>query len=103
MKRISSICLIGLTAILAGCGGLPVCDAPKPYHKAEPAPELDTPPGMTQPAPNPDFTIPGENEFVEQNPNYQMGGCLEVPPEVIERPIDEEGELIEKEESEEDE
>lgn len=92
-----------LVLFAAGCAGLPECDAPQPYHAARSIPPVQAPDGLAEPRPNPAYRIPGEAEFLARNPDYRGGGCLPVPPEVVKRPLTEEGELLPLEEPETDE
>lgn len=80
--------IMAIAALAAGCAGVPECDLPQLYHTAQPYPALQAPAGLDAPAPSPEYQVPGEAQHLAKG-NYQGGGCLARPPQLVPEPVDE--------------
>lgn len=84
----SFLIIAALAALAAGCAGMPECDLPQPYNSAKPYPALKAPAGLDVPAPSPDYQVPGEARHLAKG-EYQGGGCLARPPQLVPEPAEE--------------
>lgn len=82
LKFVSASGLLTVLA-LSGCGSLP-CGDPHPYYNNTAGAPLKTPAGLSVPAPDPSFAIPGEIPASGKRTDRDASGvCLVTPPEVI--------------------
>ncbi len=75
----SSLLLLG--AALAGCGGIP-CGNGHPYTGSTSRGPLKAPSGITVPAPDPAYVIPGEGKSAPGDAD-KVGACIILPPNVL--------------------
>ena len=74
--------LLLLVAALSGCGGIP-CGNGHPYTGSTARGPLKAPAGVTVPAPDPAYVIPGEGKPA---PADAVNACMIVPPNVLPAP-----------------
>ena len=70
-----------LLSLLAGCSSQPTCGNSHPYLDSRPGAPLQAPPGVTLPAPDAAYVIPGPKGGVA--PSQAAGSCMIKPPDVL--------------------
>ena len=74
--------LLFSAAALSGCGSIP-CGNGHPYAGSTSRPPLKAPAGLTVPAPDPAYVIPGEGKPGDAD---KADACMIVPPNVLPAP-----------------
>lgn len=77
-----SLSLAALLSLLAGCSSQPSCGNSHPYMDSHAGAPLQAPAGVTLPAPDQAYVIPGPkgSEIASQQ---QVGNCMIKPPDVL--------------------
>ncbi len=81
-RTLATSWLLLLGAALSGCGGIP-CGNGHPYTGSTARGPLKAPAGVSVPAPDPAYVIPGEGKPA---PADAVGACIIVPPNVLPAP-----------------
>ena len=76
--------LLLLGTALSSCGGIP-CGNSHPYTGSAAHGPLKAPAGITVPAPDPAYVIPGEGKTAPGDAD-KIGACMIVPPNVLPAP-----------------
>lgn len=76
-----SLALAALLSLLAGCSSQPSCGNTHPYADSRPGAPLQAPAGVTLPAPDAAYVIPGPKGGAASAPT--AGSCMIKPPDVL--------------------